>query len=138
MSDLAGPEVCRPRKHERKAFYFADVARGPLRADPDVAASRWEAGVGLLPALGATGAAGLAEQTKHDHARLRDLVRGAWSKHTVAQLGELLEKHVRFEERVLSPRAEALLSVAELNWIRDATPKPEGRRGAAADERTEP
>lgn len=68
----------------------------------------------LLPALEAGGAGGLAEQTMDDHARLRDLVRGVWAKDTAAQLGELLEKHVRFEERVLFPKVEVLLPEVEL------------------------
>jgi hemerythrin-like domain-containing protein len=78
----------------------------------------------LLPALHAKGAAELAEQTAVDHARLRDLVRSVWSGDTAEQLGTLLEKHVRFEERVLFPKAEALLSETELASVREAAVKP--------------
>lgn len=75
----------------------------------------------LLSALEDRGAGGLVAQTAEDHARLRGLVRGRWSKDTAHALGDLLERHVRFEERVLFPEAEALLSERELAPIRDAT-----------------
>jgi len=74
----------------------------------------------LLPALEGKGETRLVEQTLDDHRRLRALVRGRWSEETAPQLGALLEKHVRFEERVLFPRAEALLSEPELASVRDA------------------
>jgi hypothetical protein len=75
----------------------------------------------LLPALEGRGAGRLVARTAEDHARLRALVHGRWSKHTAQTLGDLLERHVRFEERVLFPEAEALLSETELVPIRDAT-----------------
>lgn len=65
----------------------------------------------LLPALERKGETGLVEQTLDDHRRLRA---------TADELGSLLEKHVRFEERVLFPRAEVLLSARELTSVRDA------------------
>ena len=74
----------------------------------------------LLPALEAKGGARLAAQTVADHEHLRVLVRGDWSKDTAHELGTRLEKHVRFEERVLFPEAQACLSEAELARIRDA------------------
>lgn len=80
----------------------------------------------LLPALEARGAALLAKQTANDHARLRQLVRGAWSGETAGQLGTLLEKHVRFEERVVFPKAETCLSEAELACVHEAALKREG------------
>lgn len=75
----------------------------------------------LLPALeGKEGTRRLVEQILKDHAQLRALVRGRWSEETARELGALLEKHVRFEERVLFPQAEALLSEPELTSVRDA------------------
>lgn len=76
----------------------------------------------LLPALEARGEAQLVARTHADHTRLRTLARGAWSEGTAQELGALLEQHVRFEERVLFPRAEAVLSEAELAAVRDARP----------------
>ncbi len=75
----------------------------------------------LLPSLRAKGADDLARRTTGDHARLRELVRSPWTRDTAAELGALLETHVRFEERVLFPKAEALLSDAELASVREAT-----------------
>lgn len=80
----------------------------------------------LLPALEDQGAARLAAQTREDHTRLRALVDGPWSEDTAQELGTLLEKHVRFEERVLFPEAEAVLSDAELASVRDAADSREG------------
>jgi hypothetical protein len=74
----------------------------------------------LLPALEGRGESRLAAQTLEDHARLRALVHGVWSEDTARELGALLEKHVRFEERVLFPEAEARLSEVELASVRDA------------------
>lgn len=75
----------------------------------------------LLPALEGRGEARLATRTLEDHARLYALAHGLWSEDTPQELGTLLEKHVRFEERVLFPEAEAVLSDAELASVRDAT-----------------
>ena len=80
----------------------------------------------LLPALEGRGEDRLAAQTLEDHARLRALVHGQWSEITAQELGTLLEKHVRFEERVLFPEAEAVLSEAELASVRDAADTREG------------
>jgi hemerythrin-like domain-containing protein len=74
----------------------------------------------LLPALEDRGAGQLVARTAEDHTRLRALVRGRWSEDTAQTLGELLERHVRFEERVLFPEAEAVLSDGELASVRDA------------------
>jgi hemerythrin-like domain-containing protein len=74
----------------------------------------------LLPALERRRGGRLAAQTLEDHARLRALVHGVWSEATAQTLGGLLERHVRFEERVLFPDAEAILSEAELASVRDA------------------
>lgn len=74
----------------------------------------------LLPRLVERGAAGLAEQVARDHARLRQLVLGVWVADTAAEIGSLLERHVRFEERVAFPETESLLSEAELESLREA------------------
>jgi iron-sulfur cluster repair protein YtfE (RIC family) len=86
----------------------------------------------LLPALEGRGEARLAAQTLKDHTRLRALAHGQWLEDTAQELGTLLEKHVRFEERVLFPEAEAVLSDAELASVRDAadTRKGEGEAGS--------
>lgn len=80
----------------------------------------------LLPALEGRGEGRLAAQTLEDHARLRALVHGVWSEATAQTLGGLLERHVRFEERVLFPEAESVLSEAELASVRDAADTREG------------
>ena len=77
----------------------------------------------LLPALDARGCASLVERTARDHAQMRELVAGAWSEETARALGEVLDEHVRFEERVLFPEAERRLSEAELAAVRDALPR---------------
>jgi hypothetical protein len=83
----------------------------------------------LLPPLDEKGAADLAERTRADHAALRGLVHGRWSEATAGRIGERLEAHVRFEERVLFPRAEAILSDAELAAVRDAMPAGKAKGG---------
>jgi hypothetical protein len=83
----------------------------------------------LLPRLVEKGAAGLAEQVAHDHARLRQRVLGVWVAGTAAEVGSLLERHVRFEERVVFPEAESLLLEAELENLREAR----ARRGVTKE-----
>jgi len=68
----------------------------------------------LLPALRAAGEAGLAARTERDHTAVRARVGGTWHAATPGELGALLHDHVRFEERVLFPRAEQVLSAADL------------------------
>jgi hemerythrin-like domain-containing protein len=74
----------------------------------------------LLPVLVDRGAGELANRIAKDHARLRTLVGGAWERDTANTLGTLLEKHVRFEEREVFPKAESLLLDDELTAVRDA------------------
>lgn len=74
----------------------------------------------LLPALAAQGADRFVERIARDHARLRELIRHGWSRDTPHQIGTLLEKHVRYEERQVFPATETLLSPAELDAIRNA------------------
>lgn len=80
----------------------------------------------MLPILEERGAGQLVARAAEEHARLRALVRGHWSEDTARTLGGLLEKHVRFEERVLFPEAESVLSDAELASVRDAADTREG------------
>lgn len=80
----------------------------------------------LLPVLERRGEGRLAAQTLEDHARLRTLVHDQWSEDTAQELGMLLEKHVRFEERVLFPEAEVVLSEAELASVRGAVDSRKG------------
>ena len=52
----------------------------------------------------------LAERARADHSRLRELVRAEPAQSTALAFAVLLERHVRFEERELFPRAERLLA----------------------------
>jgi hypothetical protein len=74
----------------------------------------------LLSLLEAHDAADLAARTAADHARLRRLIRGAWEPTTAGEIGALLERHVRFEEREMFPKLESILGEAELERIREA------------------
>lgn len=82
----------------------------------------------LLPALAALGErelTALVERTLEEHRRLRDLVAADARPEAIAErLGDfaaLLTAHVRFEERVLFPAAEAHLPAAVLDRIAAAT-----------------
>jgi len=64
----------------------------------------------LLPALEAIGEVSLASRIRADHAALRELHRaGSPSRSSLERFGELLETHIRFEERqVLEPTQDRL------------------------------
>ncbi len=68
----------------------------------------------LFPQLEAAGAPALAERARADHARLRELVHGEPDPAVAAQFGEILHRHVRFEERELFPCAERVLPLPVL------------------------
>lgn len=68
----------------------------------------------LFRQLESAGEHALVEQARADHARLRELVRAEPNPVVAAQFAELLRRHVRFEERELFPRAEALLPLLSL------------------------
>ena len=68
----------------------------------------------LFPQLESAGESALVERARADHAGLRELVRSEPSPAVAAEFAELLRRHVRFEERELFPRAEAVLSPAAL------------------------
>lgn len=74
----------------------------------------------LVPPLERAGAGALTRRLREDHAELRRRIRRDWAPADVVPLGALLEAHVRFEERVLFPEAEARLSPAALEAIRAA------------------
>lgn len=81
----------------------------------------------LLPALRDVGLQALVDRTLADHARIRALIANVWTDATVRELGALLERHVRFEERELFPEAEQALAADVLEAI--------GRRTAPMDRR---
>jgi len=82
----------------------------------------------LFPALALHGATRVVDQAVADHRRLRALVSGAWSEETAGEIGRLLERHVRFEERSLFPEAEAIVLPVELRRVRDAALASSHRR----------
>jgi len=73
----------------------------------------------LLPALEMEGQAALVARTLADHDALRELARrlAAGDPEALRKFGELLEKHVRFEERELFPLAESALTQEVLDRI---------------------
>lgn len=70
----------------------------------------------LLPALAEAGAADLADACRAQHAHLRALLARLQAGDLAAlpAWGEAMREHVRWEERALFPRAEALLDLASL------------------------
>lgn len=72
---------------------------------------------GLLPALKNAGQFEAVDRTLSDHATLRELARriAAREHACLKDFGELLEAHVRFEERELFPLAESKLP-ADANY----------------------
>ncbi len=76
----------------------------------------------LLPMLaGKPFNAQLTARILQDHATIRELVskagEGALNEIEINYFSELLEQHIRFEERVYFPEAEKVLSAAELQQI---------------------
>ncbi len=74
---------------------------------------------GLLPALEKAGQSRLVTQTLAEHKMLRELA-GLLEKGGIDMLhrfGELLDRHVRFEERELFPMTESVLTEEELDGI---------------------
>ncbi|HEY8154832.1 MAG TPA: hemerythrin domain-containing protein [Myxococcota bacterium] len=66
----------------------------------------------LFPPLAAAGEQALADRAVSDHRRLRELI--ASPPERAVEFGEILHRHVRFEERELFPRAESVLDLATL------------------------
>jgi hypothetical protein len=63
----------------------------------------------LFPELEAAGERALCERALTDHARLRALVSGAPGPEAAGEFAQLVDGHVRFEERELFAAAERLL-----------------------------
>lgn len=78
----------------------------------------------LLPPLQAAGEGALVSRTLAEHAEMRAHLaaseRGEPGR--LEAFAALLDQHIRFEERVLFPAAEARLSGADLERIRDVRP----------------
>ena len=68
---------------------------------------------GLLPALESAGERALAAQIRAEHEAMRRLI-AADKVEGLAPFAERLRAHIRFEERVLFPRAEGRLGPAAL------------------------
>ncbi len=78
----------------------------------------------LAPPLRQHGETALLQRLDDEHAQLRSLV--ASTERTTAELGrfgELLQQHIRFEERELFERAQQLLSGQQLTAIAEACAK---------------
>ena len=74
--------------------------------------------VGLLPALEQAGEAELVRRTHADHVELRRLI-SEDNAQAMIEFAELLEQHIRFEERELFEVAQQKLSAAELAALVD-------------------
>lgn len=100
---------------------FADELEPHFRVEEEV----------LLVALDAAGERELAARTREDHAFLRAHVTAsaAGDFTAMAAFAERLMDHVRFEERELFPRCEALLRPEVLDEVQRRAPKAaRGRR----------
>ena len=71
---------------------------------------------GLVPALERLGKAGLVQQTLDEHTELRRLI-SENSAQAMTGFAELLERHIRFEERELFETAQQELSPVELDKL---------------------
>jgi Hemerythrin HHE cation binding domain len=80
----------------------------------------------LLPSLLAAGEPSLVARTRADHGTLRRLASGGSEAQELARFAHVLRDHVRFEEREMFPRAEALLPDAALEAVRVAASGPGG------------
>ncbi|HET9824488.1 MAG TPA: hemerythrin domain-containing protein [Chitinophagaceae bacterium] len=69
----------------------------------------------LLPTLAANDE--LAIQLKKEHQAIRAIVSGDLDKMQIMLLSDLLNAHIRFEERLLFPHIEQRISVLKLNEI---------------------
>jgi hemerythrin-like domain-containing protein len=75
----------------------------------------------LLPALAAAGEEARVARTLADHTRLRALAAGDATRDALRELGALLHRHVRYEEKDLFPCAERVLSTAALAAVAEAS-----------------
>jgi hemerythrin-like domain-containing protein len=83
----------------------------------------------LFPLLDEGGLRTLFDRARADHKRLRELIRSAADPVTAREFADLLEAHVRFEERELFPRVEIALAAYDDAAIRGLC--HEGAREAA-------
>lgn len=74
----------------------------------------------LLPALEAVGESGLTERLRAEHGELRALAAEAGGTERLRRFGELLDAHIRFEERELFPLAQEKLTPETLEKVRAA------------------
>lgn len=72
--------------------------------------------IGLLPALERAGETGLVRRTLDEHDRLRRLINESGAQ-AMTGFAELLEQHIRFEERELFEAAQQKLPPAELDKL---------------------
>ena len=83
----------------------------------------------LLPAMRAAGDEPLVDRILDDHRAIRKLVRsGGHDPQRLAEFGERLTGHVRFEERVAFPSAETKLASDVLEGVEKAATPPSAER----------
>ncbi len=83
----------------------------------------------LLPAMRAAGDEPLVDRILDDHRAIRKLVRsGGHDPQRLAEFGERLTGHVRFEERVAFPSAETKLASDVLEGLEKAATPPSAER----------
>lgn len=76
----------------------------------------------LLPALEGVGESALVARTLAEHREMRECLAGPADAANLTRFAELLERHVRFEERELFEVAEQRLSDEEMARIGAARP----------------
>jgi hypothetical protein len=76
----------------------------------------------IAPGLDAAGETALTKRLFEDHRALRECVRPGNAKSLAAlgRFGELLENHIRFEERVLFETAQCVLTPESLRAVAEA------------------
>jgi hypothetical protein len=91
----------------------------------------------LAPPLGALGEDRLVTRLEREHRELRVSIRKGddRSPETLKRFGELLEAHIRFEERELFQAAQERLSEEDLRAVEAAAA---GRTGSARESRRDP
>ena len=80
----------------------------------------------LIPPLEALGKTELAKRTNDEHRKLRESVNEGAERSAAGlkEFGEMLEQHIRFEERELFEEAQRLLSSDDLKAIEKACEPP--------------
>lgn len=100
--------IARAADREAQCALLQDV---PVVFQRDIAPHFCQEEAELLPRLKNAGAKELVQRTLDEHHQLRELVMliGSGELTALSAFGDLLRTHVRFEERVLFPAAEAML-----------------------------